>query len=227
MAEGTRIVLVRHGESRAQELGILGGHTGCQGLSDAGRAQVELLRDRLASTGELADASVLYSSVMPRAIETAQIIAPALGDLELRQECDFCEGHPGEADGLTWAELDERYPVERGWSANTKRAPGWETWTELGDRVERALTTIVDRHPGETIVVACHGGVVVHAMFHFLGLHLDPRMAERAWIAPDNSSLTEFRFAPNPYDKGTRPVQLVRYNDHAHLGAFVRQPHSI
>ena len=37
-------------------------------------------------------------------------------------------------------------------------------------------------------------------------------------MAPDNSSLTEFRFVPNPYSKGTRPVQLVRYNDHAHLG---------
>ena len=46
--EGTRIVLVRHGESRAQELGILGGHDGCTGLSDLGREQVGRLRDRLA-----------------------------------------------------------------------------------------------------------------------------------------------------------------------------------
>jgi len=225
--EGTRIVLIRHGESRAQELGILGGHAGCRGLSDLGREQVARLRDRLGSTGELADASALYSSVMPRAIETAELLSPVLGDLEVRRECDFCEGHPGEADGLTWAELDQRYPVEAGWNGNVSRAPGWETWSELGDRVARALTTIVEQHPGETIVVACHGGVVAHAMFHFLGLDLDPRPTPRAWIAPDNTSLTEFRFAPNPYEKATLPVQLVRYNDHAHLGAMVRQPHSI
>ncbi len=226
MAEGTRIVLVRHGESRAQELGILGGHTGCQGLSDAGRHQVELLRDRLVATGELTDASALYSSVMPRAIETAQLIAPALGALEVRQECDFCEGHPGEADGLTWAELAERYPVDDAvWDGNVRRAPGWETWTELGERVTRALGTLVDRHPGETIVVACHGGVVVHAVYHFLGLDLGG--GNRAWIAPDNSSLTEFRFAPNPWSKATMPVHLVRYNDHAHLGAVDRKAHSI
>ena len=225
--EGTRLVLIRHGESRAQELGILGGHDGCQGLSDIGRQQVRLLRDRLMATGELADAAVLYASVMPRAVETAQLLAPALGELEVRQECDFCEGHPGDADGLTWAELDERYPVEAGWNGNTRRAPGWETWTELGDRVARALTMLVERHPGETVVVACHGGVVVHAMFHYLGLDLDPRSRERAWIAPDNTSLTEFRFARNPYEKATLPVQLVRFNDHAHLGALERQPHSI
>ena len=225
--EGTRIVLIRHGESRAQELGILGGHSGCTGLSELGREQVGRLRDRLASTGELSDAVALYSSVMPRAVETAEILAPALGHLDVRSECDFCEGHPGEADGLTLAELDECYPVETGWNGNTKRAPGWETWAELGDRVARALSTITEQHAGETVVVACHGGVVAHAMFRFLGIDLDPRLRERAWIAPDNTSLTEFRFAPNPYEKSTLPVQLVRYNDHAHLGALERRPHSI
>jgi probable phosphoglycerate mutase len=224
--EGTRIVLIRHGESRAQELGILGGHDGCTGLSDLGREQITRLRDRLAATGELSETSALYSSVMPRAIETAELLAPVLGGLEVRRECDFCEGHPGEADGLTWAELDERYPVEPEWTNTTKRAPGWETWVEMGDRISGALESLVRRHPGETVVVACHGGVVAHSMFHFLGLNPDGD-GTRAWIAPDNSSLTEFRFAQNPYVKATMPVQLVRYNDHAHLGAIVRQPHSI
>jgi broad specificity phosphatase PhoE len=84
---------------------------------------------------------------------------------------------------------------------------------------------LVARHPGETVVIACHGGVVVHSMYHFLGLDADG--GNRAWIAPDNTSLTEFVFAPNPFVKSTLPVQLVRYNDHAHLGAFERQPHSI
>ena len=96
----------------------------------------------------------------------------------------------------------------------------------MGDRVGRALTSLVERHPGETVVVACHGGVVVHSMLHFLSLDLAGG-GTRAWIAPDNSSLTEWRFARNPYEKSTLPVQLVRYNDHAHLGALVRQPHSI
>ena len=223
--EGTRIVLVRHGESRAQELGILGGHDGCTGLSGLGREQVAALRDRLLRTGELSDAAALYASVMPRAIETAEILAPALAGLEVRPECDFCEGHPGEADGLTWTEFDERFPASPRWDADSRRAPGWETWREMGDRVARALESLVERHAGETIVVACHGGVVVHAMLHYLGLGVTG--GGRAWIAPDNSSLTEWRFSRNPYEKSTLPVQLVRYNDHAHLGAFVRQPHSI
>src|SRR5438552_4463181 len=115
--EGTRIVLVRHGESMAQELQLVGGHAGCQGLTDRGRQQCELLRDRLLATGELADAAALYTSVMPRAIETAAIIAPAFGGLEAVEECDFCEQHPGEADGLSWEEFERRYPApDDGWT---------------------------------------------------------------------------------------------------------------
>src|SRR4051794_14404904 len=153
MSTGTRMVLVGDGESRGQELGILGGHVGCQGLSERGRAQAGALRDRLAATGELDGASALYASIMPRAIETAEIIAPALGGLEVRSECDFCEGHPGEADGLTWAQLDERFPAPDPWDADGSRAPGWETWREMGVRVQRALDAVVERHAGETIVV--------------------------------------------------------------------------
>lgn len=214
--DGTRIVLVRHGESLAQELGILGGHAGCTGLSELGRRQVSALRDRLAATGELGGASALYSSVMPRAVETAQIIAPALGGLEVRAECDFCEGHPGEADGLTWDEVAERYPRPEIWDPDHSPAPGWETWREMGARVQRALATVVDRHPGEMVVVACHGGVVVQSMLHWLSLD-EASTSQRAWISPENTSITEWRFAVNPYQKGTLPVELVRFNDHAHL----------
>lgn len=213
--EGTRIVLVRHGESVAQEQGFLGGHESCRGLSERGRQQVERLRDRLLASGELAGASVLYASVLPRAIETAEIIAPAIAHLEVRPECDFCEGHVGEADGLTWAQLDELAPRD-GWDADQRPVPGWETWREMHARVQSALESVVRRHPGETVVVACHGGVVVQAMVHWLGL-ADVDADRRAWLSPANTSLTEWRFAPNPYEKGTLPVELVRFNDHAHL----------
>ncbi len=210
---------MRHGESRAQELGVLGGHAGCTGLSELGRRQVGALRDRLTASEELVSASALYSSVMPRAIETAEIIAPALGGLEVRSDCDFCEGHPGEADGLTWDELAERYPSPEGWDPDHSPAPGWETWREMGQRVQSALESLVERHPGETVVVACHGGVVVQSMLHWLALE-EVATDARAWMSPDNTSITEWRFAPNPYQKHTLPVELVRFNDHAHLSAL-------
>jgi broad specificity phosphatase PhoE len=215
--DGTRIVMVRHGESLAQELRIVGGHKGCQGLSRRGRAQVEALRDRLAGTRELGDEAVLYASVMARAVETASILAPVLGAVEIRQDCDLCEHHPGEGDGLPWEEFDERYPRPDGgrWDPDFRRDPGGETWNEMATRVAAAIDRLVERHAGGTVVVACHGGVIVQAMVRFLAMA--PEAEERAWFSPENASITEWRRAVNPYRGGTLDWELVRFNDHAHL----------
>lgn len=216
--EGTRIVLVRHGESRAQELGVVGGHAGCRGLSDLGRRQVEALAERLAGTGELAGATALYSSVMPRAVETAVILAPALGVDAPEQDCAFCEHHPGEGDGLTWDEFNRRWPMTD-WSVHARRDPGGETFAEMGERVAVGLDGLVARHPGETVVVACHGGVVAWSMLRWFGI--DPLdLGGRAWFSPHNASLTEWRVGTNPHLPGTGTIELVRYNDHAHVATL-------
>jgi broad specificity phosphatase PhoE len=217
--EGTRIVLVRHGESIAQERQIVGGHKGCEGLSELGRRQAQALHDRLKANGELRDVTALYASVMPRAIETAAIIAPALGDHDIVQECDFCEHHPGEGDGLSWSEFERLYPAPDDWDPDLRRDPGGETWNEMHERVSRGLDAIIERHPGETVVVACHGGVIVQSMWRWMGIQ--PGGGERAWFSPANTSLTEWRFAPNPFNRRTMPLELVRFNDHSHLVTLV------
>ena len=109
----THLVLVRHGEADCNAQGIVGGHRGCTGLSPLGVAQAEALRARWESSGEMREASAFYASVLPRAIETAEIIAPALGDLALTTDCDLCELHPGESDGMTWEEFAAVEALER------------------------------------------------------------------------------------------------------------------
>jgi len=73
-----RLVLVRHGDAHAGFGGVISGRTGCLGLTDLGRRQAEALRDHLESSGRV-HADVLLASELPRAIETASIIAPGLG----------------------------------------------------------------------------------------------------------------------------------------------------
>lgn len=211
----TRIVLVRHGQSQAQERRFVGGHDGCTGLSDLGRRQVGALAARIAESGELAGATALYASVMARAVETAAILAPALGDLEVRSECAFCESHPGaEADGLSWDDVDERWPLPAEWTPQTRRDPGAESYEEMRARVTGRLDALLERHEGETVVVACHGGVVMHSMFRWL--ELEPvGNRTRAWLNPVNSSITEWRLGDHPYWRSG--IELARFNDHAHL----------
>ena len=215
----TRLVLVRHGESRAMVDAIVGGHEGCKGLSPLGVRQAEALRERLSRTGEI-KADVLLASVLPRAIETAEIIAPSLGGLSPDQHCDLCEIHPGEADGLTWDEFRVRYMAEgRTWDAHTPVAPGSETSAEFQSRVARTLTRLVDEHRGRTVVAVCHGGVVDASLIGFLGLPF-----HGALFSPrtETTSITEWELdASEPVDGRPRRWRLIRYNDAAHLRLFL------
>ena len=148
--------------------GVCGGPIGCTGLTDRGRAQVAVLRDRLRETGELAGADALYASVLPRAVETAGSSPRPCGRPATdgarpsrSQECGFCELHPGEADGLDWrssapgSATRTGTPTPAGASPRGARAgPGSST----GCRT--TLDAVAARHPGELVVVACHAGVV-------------------------------------------------------------------
>jgi probable phosphoglycerate mutase len=132
----------------------------------------------------------------------------------VRRDCDFCENHPGEGDGLDIEEYDRRWPFQPPWTVDSRRDPGSESFGEMGQRVRRALDALVERHRGQTVVVACHGGVVVHSLLRWLDI--DPAgMRTRAWLNPINASLTEWRLGrPRSW---ALPVELVRFNDHAHL----------
>lgn len=207
----TRLFLIRHGESVAQVEGYVSGHDTCRGLSDRGRRQVEALRDRLARTGEI-QADVLLTSILPRAIETATIIAPVIGGHEPVQDCDLCEIHPGEAEGIQWEDFTTKFPGDS-WGPDKAAAPGGESWNDFGLRVAGALKRYAEAHADQTIVAAVHGGVIEQS---FNALAGDLGYVPLSHTV--NASITEWVFQPSPFRR-EQPVQwhLARYNDRAHL----------
>jgi probable phosphoglycerate mutase len=214
--DATRIVLVRHGEATCNVVGIVGGRTGCTGLSPVGVTEAEALRDRLVATGELAGTTAVYASILPRALETAAIAAPGLGGRRAVADCDLCELHPGEADGLTWSEFSERYGGPD-WDndPDVVLAPGGESWTGFVRRVTVALEAVASRHPGELVVIFCHGGVVEASLESLLRVALE---RGRLKLRTAHTSLTEWERAGDGW-------RLLRYNDAAHLaGVGVGQP---
>lgn len=212
----TTIVLVRHGEAVCNVSGVCGGPIGCTGLTDRGRAQVAVLADRLAETGELAGADALYASVLPRAVETAALLAPALAGPGANgappvvvEDCGFCELHPGDADGLDWSAFSERFG-NPDWDTDPDRviAPGGESWTGFVRRVAATLDEVAARHPGELVVVACHAGVVEASLLAKIPVvgGLD---GARMQLRTQHASLTTWEV------DGSR-WKLVGYNDGAH-----------
>ena len=209
IAPGTRLVIVRHGEAVCNASEFIGGHQSCRGLTRRGAAQAELLARRLERSGELAKATAFYTSILPRAVETAQIISGGVGGLVATQRCSLCERHPGEADGLTWGQYEQRYartslPTE---DADLPLSPGGESWSAFVRRAESALVDVALAHPGELIVVVAHGGVIDSSMIRFLGLAGDGAGTR---LHPEHTSLTEWQHI------GTK-WRLVRYNDAAHF----------
>ena len=211
----THLYLIRHGESVAQVEGFLSGHDTCRGLSDLGRAQVTALRDRLVDTGEI-QADVLLTSILPRAIETAQIITSAIGGHEPVQDCDLCEIHPGDAEGLTWQEYQDRYWRDD-YDPSKPGAPNGESWLDFNERVARTLRKYAEEHEGKTIVAAVHGGIIEASVNAFLDLPLG-----HGKLSPlVNASITEWvHRVPEFGPQGSPRWQLVRYNDSAHLSAL-------
>ncbi len=212
-AEGsatTRLLLVRHGESQVTVDRVIGGPKTCSGLSALGKQQAEALRQRLVDAPF--EAHNVWASTMPRAIETAQIILPALGDHELQIDADLEEHRPGEADGLPFADFGDVYEMFDFVDEPFRpMAPGAESLAGFHHRAGNALHAVVEKHRGESTVVACHAGVVDVALRTFLGLGLRPTFD----LHTLNTSLTELK-----RDDDRDRWALVRYNDAAHLAGL-------
>ncbi|WP_034263358.1 histidine phosphatase family protein [Actinospica robiniae] len=230
----TRLLLVRHGDSHHKADGVNGGPRGCRGLTDLGREQAARLRDRLSSDGvalgalDVSDHPVVYSSIIPRAIETAEVVAgvrpisSASGSCaEVITDCGLCTYHmPDWADGMSWDEIRREHGRTDGGVFHPFQE-GNESWADLVLRVCKTLTAIATRHVGTTTMVVTHAEAVEASLIAFgsLPLHRDfdikvTPTSITEWVTQDDPS------APwEPEHHPGLPVRwtLVRLNDAAHL----------
>lgn len=202
------LILVRHGDAYAGFNGVIAGERGCLGLTEHGRQQAAALRDHLA-LGNRLPADVLVSSVLPRAVETAEIIAPGLG-LELAgQHCDMCEVHVGEADGLEWSEYSNRYGgFDMEAEPDRVFAPGGDSWNSFHVRVQNLLERLAHEYAEQRVVAVCHAGVIMAS----LRVLLDIPAGTATQMRPTNTGLTEWSFDPD-----RKRWTLHTFNDAAHL----------
>jgi broad specificity phosphatase PhoE len=201
--------MVRHGEAFANARGLAGGPLGDGGLTEHGRSQALALARRLSVTRELASASAFYTSTLPRAIETGAIVRPAINEsLVAVQDESLCELGVGEADGLSWAQIAERYPLPD-WDRDPSQVnvPGGESLVEFFQRCVGAIERLVARHPQELVVMVVHGGFIEQAMKLYQGLAAGVRLRPRI----EHCSMTEIEFE----GEGRR---LLRYNDLSPIG---------
>jgi probable phosphoglycerate mutase len=189
------------------------GFIGDGGLSPLGVTQAERLCDRLAASKEI-EADVLIASTFPRARQTAEIIAPALGLSPLFDDT-IQELRPGEADGMPVEDYRKTYG-EVDFLRNPYKpiAPGGENWAQFMLRVGEALDRIVRQYEGKTIVLVTHGGVIDGSLLYFF--------KTSAWTPPPahfgtrNTSITHWKYMAS-VDSEEKFWHLMKYNDTFHL----------
>lgn len=153
-----RLVLVRHGEPEAAARGRCYGKLDV-GLSDDGRAQVHNTAAWMHGAHHLL--SAVYSSPRRRASESAEIIA-ATYKLGVTIDNRLCEIDFGLFEGLTYEEVEQRFPVEyKMWMERPTEVlfPGGEDFKRMKRRVQRALGEMLVNHPAQTVAIVSHGGV--------------------------------------------------------------------
>lgn len=204
----TRLIFVRHGESTHTVDAVVGGRTGCQGLTAHGHQQGRRLAARLKEELAVAGPVTVYSSTLRRAVQTAQPVAAALA-VTPTPDCGLCTWHvPASADGMPAKQFQTDYAVPGG-GVFRPFEEGNETWAELVVRTGRAVLDIAHRHRGTTVVLVGHSETV-ESSFHVLAGQPLYRAFDLK-VAP--ASITEWVTDGDPTGWPPPRWTLCRFND--------------
>jgi 2,3-bisphosphoglycerate-dependent phosphoglycerate mutase len=150
---------VRHGESCYNAAGRLQGQSSTP-LSPLGLRQARATADALAGQ----PISAVYASPLPRALQTAEPLARALG-LQVETDPRLMEIDVGIFQELLHSEIADRYPAETAsWRGSDPdyRIPGGESRRDLMIRGRAAFEAIFAAGH-EQVAVVSHGGLFASA----------------------------------------------------------------
>ncbi|KAH1133430.1 hypothetical protein GLYMA_05G080400v4 [Glycine max] len=166
------IVVVRHGETAWNATAKIQpwyvqislickqGHLDVE-LNENGRQQAAVVADRLSREPK---ASVIYSSDLKRAFETALIVASKCGGIEVVKDSDLRERHLGDLQGHVFHEIAKTNPTAYkafvSKNEDQEIPGGGESLVQLYDRSTSALLKIGLKHKGERVIVVSHGGFI-------------------------------------------------------------------
>lgn len=207
----TRIILIRHGESEANEKGIFVGYSNSK-LTERGHKQAELTAKYVVAAYPI---DVVYSSDLARAYATGKAVADALG-VNIKKEEGLREINGGEWEEVSFDELVTRYAEDYGtWLTDIGHAKctGGETVKQLRESVKNTIERIICENEGKTIVVVTHGTPIRALQCLWSGLSLD-EMKDIPWVSNASVSVAEcteqdIRFTQISYDAHMGKLRTV------------------
>jgi probable phosphoglycerate mutase len=166
-----RLWLVRHGQTDWNIAGRVQGHTPTE-LNAEGQRQAEALGRSLAGRRFAA----IWTSDLPRAYQTADLVAAAVG-APVHRSPGLRERSFGPYEGLTGAEVNAGRMAAGLPPTNDLTdwvgVPGVEGDDVVWARLSATLRELSGRYVGDDVLVVTHGGIVARAVFHVLGIPAD------------------------------------------------------
>lgn len=183
----TELFLIRHGETAWNAQNRFQGHQDSP-LTAIGIAQAQAAAHYLRNH----TLTALYSSDLPRTLQTAAPIASATG-LPIVQEPALRERNLGIFEGLTREEIAERFAEDFArYKAREPEhiIPSGESLSQLNQRGLAIMETLARRHVGERIGIVSHGALLTTFLRHLnsIPLHLPSQFAIH------NGSVSRIRF---------------------------------
>lgn len=179
-----RVLLIRHGETDWNAQRRWQGYEPTA-LNETGFAQARALAKHLSARPIRA----LYTSDLPRALQTAEVIG---AELKLTPEIDirWREINVGIFQGHTSEEVEKLFPEELAqWVSHnlSYTVPKGESRLALQMRAYEAWQTVIKRSIGPEIAIVSHGGTIKALLRQLAGNH-EPRLS----IHLTNTSITTF-----------------------------------
>lgn len=157
----TTIYLIRHAEAEGNLYRRIHGHYDTN-VTENGLRQIAALEQRFRDI----PVDAVYSSDLTRTCRTARALAEPKG-LPIQTDSRFREIYLGVWEDLPFGELAQTDPKQLlNFSYNPIywHAQDAETFQEYTDRFLDGLKSVVAAHPGETVAIFTHGGVMTGAL---------------------------------------------------------------
>ena len=197
---------MRHGETSWNAAGRFQGQSDA-GLTDLGIAQAHQAGQALRHLNPTA----LYSSPLPRALKTAEVISQQLS-LPVVALDGLMELHLGDLEGITGPDMRRRYRrIYDAWRQDPSQVtfPGGESLFQLQQRAWEATEQMARAHPQAIVAAVSHNFAIGAIVSRLLGLSL----SQFHHVRLDLGSISIIEL-----DRDARC--LLSLNDRCHLSAI-------
>ena len=200
----TKFILVRHGQSEANKLGLFAGHSDFP-LSELGLLQAEKTAKYILENHNI---DIIYSSDLKRAYSTALPVSKMTG-IEIIPDIRLREIYAGEWEGMKFEDIAEKFPEDRLlWKsdiANSRPTDG-ESVREIAARILARLTEIGNENSGKTVLVTFHATPI--------------RSMQALWQTGNIETMKDIDWVPNAsvtvaeYENGVFTLKSLGENAH-------------